>query len=325
MIHLDESRDVVVRVDLPEGIDLVVLQRVTHRYLAQAVSVLRANGVAVVVDVDDDLSTIHPANPAWRELHPNLPSAHGSPQSAFHSWRNLDVACRDATLVVTTTPALLARYAPHGRGHVVRNYLADHYYDVEWTADPNVIAWPAALASHPNDPDALGTAIAQLIDDGAEFQVVSQSPGAHSAFRLRPGQEYRELDGSVALEEWPRALAQLVGVGIAPLADTKFNASKSWLKPLELAAVGAPWVGSPRVEYERLHKLGCGVLADGPSDWIKKLRALRRSEAWRLELSQAGRDVAAGLRLRDHTWRWWEAWSEAVYRQQRERRVAAVG
>jgi len=60
VMERDTVRDVLV-----DGVDVVVLQRVTHAYMAQAVSVLRSKGVAVVVDVDDDLSAIHPSNPAW--------------------------------------------------------------------------------------------------------------------------------------------------------------------------------------------------------------------------------------------------------------------
>jgi hypothetical protein len=76
--------------------------------------------------------------------------------------------------------------------------------------------------------------------------------------------------------------------------------------------VGVPWVGSPRVEYQRLHDMGCGVLADKPSDWYKKLTALRKSVMWRAELSEAGQDVARQLRLKDHVWKLWESWADAL-------------
>ncbi len=95
-------------------------------------------------------------------------------------------------------------------------------------------------------------------------------------------------------------------------ADTKFNASKSWLKALELSAVGVPWVGSPRAEYTRLHAYGAGILASKPKDWYRALNQLRSSEVLRKELSDAGREAAAQLKIRDHAWRWVEAWEDAV-------------
>lgn len=306
-IHMD-NQGRVIDVELAREYDVVVLQRVTHVNLVGVIEILRRRGVAVVVDVDDDLSTIHPANPAWRVLHPrNEKHEEAKP----HSWRNLDAACRAATLVTATTPALTARYAGHGRARVLPNYLASHYYGDNGHTDSSVIGWPASLGSHPNDPEALGNAIARVVDDGAHFHVVSQSPGVERAFGIRYASRATQVNESIDLLDWPREIAKL-GIGIAPLADTKFNHSKSWLKPLELAAVGVPWIGSPRAEYRRLHELGCGVLADKPSDWYRKLTALRKSALWRTELAESGRAVAAQLRLDNHAWKWWEAWTDAL-------------
>ena len=111
--------------------------------------------------------------------------------------------------------------------------------------------------------------------------------------------------------DWPSAVAEL-GIGIAPLADTRFNACKSWLKPVEMSALGVPWVGSPRAEYRRLADMGAGVLADNSRRWFRELDRLRRSPGLRAERSEAGRAVAEGLRLRQNAWRWLEAWDEAL-------------
>lgn len=323
MIHLEGHK--VTRVDLAEDYDVVVLQRVTHRNLAGAVEALRAQGVAVVVDVDDDLSTIHPDNPAWAMLHPGkrvtLAGRGWSDKDHDHSWSNLDDACRAATLITATTPALATRYGAHGRARVFPNYLASHYYGCGHV-DSDLIGWPASLGSHPNDPSAVGNAIARLTDDGASFHVVSTSPGVEHAFAIRDASRVTQVEHGIDLLDWPGEIGQL-GIGIAPLADTKFNHSKSWLKPLELAALGVPWVGSPRTEYRRLHDMGCGVLADKPSDWYKKLRALRRDASWRAELSAAGRDVASQLRLEDHAWRLWESWADALAIQRSSNTVTA--
>lgn len=323
-----ESRQLEIRMDdsgrvhdvvLAKDYDVVVLQRVTHRNLVGVIEVLRARGTAVVVDVDDDLSTIHPSNPAWPMLHPTFPKE-GS--AALHSWRNLDAACRVATLVTATTPALTARYAPHGRARVFANYLASHYYGLE-RVDSDLVGWPASLASHPNDPVEVGNAIARLVDDDARFHVVSTAAGVADAFGVRDSTRVTQVEGAVSLLDWPGEIAKL-GIGIAPLADTKFNHSKSWLKPLELAAVGVPWVGSPRAEYRRLHELGCGVLCDKPSAWYGVLKKLRRDASWRADLSAAGRLVAEELRLEQHAWKLWEAWSDALAIQRRDSTALAA-
>jgi hypothetical protein len=299
----DTVKDVLV------DADVVVLQRITHNYMAQAVGVMRAKGITVIVDVDDDLSSIHPSNPAWAVHRPG---------AGLHSWHNLAAACRDASLVTVSTPALLDVYARHGRGAVLPNYLPDQYYGLS-RADSDVVGWPASFHSHPNDAEVVGGAVARLVDEGAEFVMRGDSTGAGRSFGLAAD----PAGGAVPIEEWPAAVAQL-GVGIAPLADTKFNAAKSWLKPLEMSACGVPWVASPRAEYRRLHELGAGVLADRPRTWYREVQRLRQSPGLRQELSEAGRAVAEGLRLRDHAWRWAEAW-ERAYDLDRATRRTAVG
>ena len=296
-----------VRDVLDVDADVVVLQRVTHAYMAQAVGVMRAKGITVVVDVDDDLSSIHPSNPAWAVHRPG---------AGLHSWHNVALACRNASLVTVSTPALLDVYARHGRGHVLPNYLPDYYYGIE-RVDSDTIGWPGSYHSHPNDPESLGGAIARLVDEGADFVMRGDPTGAGRAFGLAvdpPG-------GAVSIEEWPRAVASL-GVGIAPLADTRFNAAKSFLKPMEMSACGVPWVASPRAEYRKLHEMGAGVLADRPRTWYRELKRLRESAALRAELSEAGRTVAEQLRLRDNAWRWAEAWARAYELQQATPRTA---
>lgn len=303
--------------DVHVDADVVVLQRVTHAYMAQAVAVLRSKGVAVVVDIDDDLTCIHPSNPAWQGMHPAHEGRRGEDGRVHrHSWRNLAAACREATLVTVSAPALLKVYAGHGRGHILHNYLPDQYYGLR-REDSDVVGWPGSYHSHPDDPAVVGGAVARLVGDGARFVMRGDPAGAGQAFGLAgdpPG-------GSVPIEEWPRAVAEL-GIGIAPLADTRFNSAKSWLKPLEMAACGVPWVASPRAEYRRLHAMGAGILADRPRVWHRELKRLRESAALRAEQSESGRVVADQLRLADHAWRWWEAWERAYEMQRSTPRLA---
>lgn len=204
--HVDDVLDT-------DGVDVIVFQRLTHQWMSQSVPLLRAKGIAVVVDVDDDLSTVHPRNPAYRSMHPRT--------GGKHSWQHLAAACRDATLVTVSTPALLERYARHGRGHVIYNHLPDAYFGVEHT-DSTVLGWPAALASHPDDPAVLGGAVARLVSEGARFRVTGDPVGVGAAFGLPADPPGRH---GINPEQWPAAVAEL-GIGVAPLADTVFNRAK---------------------------------------------------------------------------------------------------
>jgi hypothetical protein len=86
-------------------------------------------------------------------------------------------------------------------------------------------------------------------------------------------------------------------VGMAPLRDTQWNNAKSWIKPLEFAAVGVPVVCSPSREYVRLLEEGTPILPVSKGKWREALdmylglpeRDLRR---WSNDLVAGARDQA---------------------------------
>lgn len=290
----------ILDVEWPSDADAIVLQRISDCRLADAIKIMVSRGLKVIIDIDDDLAAIDPSNPAWQAMHPK----HG--YSANHSWLNTQRACDAASLVTVSTNALLPRYARHGRGVVLRNCVPKRYLNIEHV-DSDVVGWGGSLHVHPSDMQTLGPTIAVLTSTGMKFRVVG--PGNGIADVLRCSEDAVEATGSRdLLTEWPEALATL-GIGIAPLADTRFNTSKSWLKVLEYSALGVPWVGSSRVEYQRAHELsGTGVLVSKPKHWVRALRALINSESMRREASEAGRSWAATQTIEGNAWRWAEAW-----------------
>lgn len=288
-----------VAASAPADADVMVFQRVTHRRLSEAIPLFRSRGIAVVMDMDDDLTCIHPSNPAWSALRP-------SPDGAF-GWDVAQDACRDVTLVTVSTDALAERYAPHGRVAVLRNCLPARYLDIEHT-DSDVVGWGGSLASHPDDLTTLGPSMARHTAAGGRFHVVGPPNGIQEFLGVEGNWS---SSGGVHIDQWPYQLASDIGIGIAPLADTRFNAAKSYLKPLEYAFLGIPAVMSPRAEYARLHAEGIGILAKRPRDWERACRELASDPVRRKELSAQGREIAAQHTIEGNAWRWWSAWERA--------------
>lgn len=302
----------LIDVQIPADADVVVFQRVTHHLIAQAVKLIRARGVAVVVDMDDDLTCIDPRNPAHALLHPKNTNAE-------HDWRYALDACRDATLVTTSTDPLIKRYASHGRGVRFDNYIPSSVLSQERT-DNAMVGWAGSLHSHPGDLQTMGSSVNRLMQEGVEFAVIGGLEGIHRAWGV-PGEWNIHYTGPTTVHDWTRALGQL-GVGVAPLAETKFNTAKSWLKMLEYAAAGVPAVGADMPEYDRLHKMGIGLKARKPNDWYNHLKNLATCHETRAELSARGREVAAGLTMEANAWKLGEIWTDAL-KTERSRALGA--
>lgn len=301
--------DEMVDVSVPEGMNVIVLQRPTHRFLHKAIPLMRAKGIAVVVDMDDDLASIDPRNPAFGLMHPASPSE--------HAWANAQVACEKATLVTLSTPALLDVYARRSPGQVLPNYVP-HYFTQLDHDDSCVIGWGGSIHSHPDDLQSMGPAIARLSRE-LPFIIVGPEKGVTEALGATVAERV-EATGAIEFLEWPKELAKRVGVGVAPTADTRFNRAKSWLKPLEYAACAVPSVASNRPEYARLsQRFGACELAESPKDWYRVVKQLARNGDMRRTYGEAARlTVMNYLTIERNVENWASAWLRALQIQRGE-------
>ena len=284
----------------PVDADVVVFQRPPHRDTPALIELFQAQGVAVVVDVDDDLMTVHPQNAAYA-LHAGLLTPEVNA-------RYTAKCCGIADLVTVSTPALAERYGAHGRVQVLPNCVPAAMLDYPRHSDGHTIGWPGRVASHPGDLDVTRGGVGEALPADWRFHVIGEAAGVKDALGL--SQEPTETPWIASVEDYHRALGAL-DIGICPLGDTTFNASKSWLKPIELAAAGVPFVASPRSEYQQL---GFGVLAaDRARNWRSAMRQFIADESLRWEYSQQGREaIASSFTFEGNGWKWAEAWAEAI-------------
>ncbi len=118
-----------------------------------------------------------------------------------------------------------------------------------------------------------------------------------------------------SLEDFPAQVASF-DVGVVPLRDSKFNRAKSWLKGLEYAALGVPFVASPTAEYRKLSKLGAGDLVTtttrSTSAWERALLQLIEDPDYAARRSEEGRTVASEWTYEKHAEKWLQAWRDAL-------------
>lgn len=303
----------------PIEADVVLFCRPAKRRLLDLMRAFQGMGTAVVVDVDDDFTALHTRNPAKPEFD-------GHVKPGVHK-RNVMEACRLADMVTVTTQPLADLYGRHGRVAVLPNCVPKSLLEMpSLLADERRMGWPGLASYHPDDLEACQGGVASALAEMPDwrFRVVGPEREDLGVAR-RLGLSEVEATGFLELEAYHMNLGAL-DVGIAPLAHTRFNLSKSSLKVLEQAARGVPTVASDLPEYRALADEGIGVVVDSRGrSWKRELLRLMRDAQLRSDLAESGMVV-----VRDsHTyetqgWRWLEVWERARENRRRAgRRVAA--
>lgn len=280
------GRDLAGRVrDVRVDADVVVLQRPAHQWQLDAIRVMQAQGVRVVLDMDDDFTCLHPSNPAKQAGTAEM----------------MAKACQLADLVTVSTPALARRYGSHGRVVVLPNCVPGWYLDVDAAKDRGV-GWSGSVHTHPDDLEVTRGAVGRTVSD---FHVIGTGEGVKRGLGLR---DEPSMTGWVPLEAYPREVARLT-VGLVPLVDTQFNRAKSALKMAEYASLGVVPVVSPTPDNLRLHADGVGLVAKRPRDWQRHLRTLLHDDGLRADMAARGRELMAAHTVEANIWRWEQAWT----------------
>ena len=302
--------------------DVLVIQRPMQAELLAAIPAVQAKGIAVVVEIDDDFTSLSPRNSAWATLQ----------QTPLRHERWLRRICDLADMVTVTTPRLAQVYGRHGRVRSIPNHLPADPWDV---AEPRyrpptpkpVLGWSGSVATHPDDlQQTRGAVAAALVEADAAMFVVGTGQGVRERLALADDTPlYTTGDptaspptGWLPLDLYPHGMASC-DAGIVPLDLTPFNEAKSDLKGLEFAAVGVPFVASPTGPYTALAAAGAGLIAAKPKAWRSAVRSLLTNRTLREETAGRGREATAARRYH-LTWHLWvEAWEQAL----RNRRGAA--
>ncbi|MGY1783692.1 hypothetical protein [Geodermatophilus sp. SYSU D00698] len=297
-----------------EGADVVVLQLPKTRESLDILRLLQAQGVAVVVELDD--------------LFRAVPYGH----TAFRTLKTLSIdeyvlACaREADLVTVSSAALLEEYAGHGRGAYIPNAVPRRIAELPpaYERDPEVVTvgWTGSVPTHPYDLQVMESGLQQGLDRTAgrsRFVILGQAADART--RLHLPEDPVEVPWKQDVDQYLTTMGELFDVGIAPLRLDRFNECKSWLKVMEYAARGVFALRSPSAEYERL---GLGRRAKRPRDWAAGVAAAVDAPDARREKAAQDRAVVLERHLTEHTAeRWAAAWRQA--RDNRTRAQKGLG
>lgn len=278
----------------------VVFQRPGSYQIPEIIPILHDNGVKVVVDMDDSLSTIHPRNPAFKSYDPRI--------SHRINWKHVERSCEMADLVTVTTEGLAEEYGSHGRVAIIPNHIPERYLKFERPENAiPVIGWAGYTKTHVDDLRVTAGMINQVLTETKSKFVAYGDRDIFNDLGIR----YRaphEHWGFRNIMEYPKKLAHL-DIGLVPLQNSEFNRKKSWLKGLEYASVGVVPVVSPIGDYLNLIDLGIAIPASTPKEWYDRVKELVLDHDMRKEMSDKCRKIAADWTIEGNRDKWWKAWS----------------
>jgi glycosyltransferase involved in cell wall biosynthesis len=291
--------------EIKEDVDLIILQRPLDNSMTAVIKQAKRQGIATMVEIDDDFSTVHTRN-----------VAHGAMvgKTAGNQWVELATSLADHVSI--STPQL-AKYARHGRYSVLRNCVPDSIFDTPKQKSDQAwprVGWTGTVQTHPTDLQETKGRVAEVLKtNGLPFNVVGDGSQVATNLRLDRATEVFAT-GWVELDMYYQYLYSFIDVGIVPLELSPFNQAKSTLKGLEYAALGIPFVASATREYERLEAYGIGKTAKNPGEWKKHLQRMIDRPAETERIANESRDrIKAEHVYSVNAPQWIEAWEKAIH------------
>jgi glycosyltransferase involved in cell wall biosynthesis len=258
---------------------------------------LARNGTAITYDNDDDFTAIPKESP------------HFTQNKGLRGHRIFADTAKTARLArwcTTVSEQLAQKYRKAGveRVEVIDNYVAPDLERPRTRHGGVVIGWIAA-PEHRADAAQLkiADALRRLVDKHDDVRV--ECLGVD----LRLPDRYRH-DVWVLFPDLPRRTGGF-DIGLAPLADTPWNQTRSDIKLKEYAASGVPWLASPIGPYVGLGEEQGGRLV--PDDgWFDALDRLVSNGRERKRLARKAKKWAKGQTIEAVADRWERLFLEAA-------------
>ena len=285
--------------------DVVHVHRLADERTRALAQRLRAAGVGLVWDDDDDLAALPRSNPNHRRLGAAGRRALVAGTAAM---------VRLADVVTTPSEPLAAKFRALGARdvRVLENRLPREFLGVRPVAHAGVVVACLAGLEHRDDYERLGVtrALAQLLDADPRVRLLTIGCG----LGLAP--ERTEHIPLVPFPQLVRTLAR-ADVGLAPLLDSAWNRARSNVKPKEYAAAGLAWLASPVGPYRELgERQGGRLVADG--DWPAALAQLVADARARRRLARRGAKWVRREGVDAHAADWERALRDAAERARGE-------
>lgn len=244
--------------------EIIVLKVIMSIQTLDAMAKAQSMGQKIVVDIDDLHEELHETN-----------HAHASTDPSKSKENNREIYAeiiKNADALICSTPFIEQYYKnkyPKKPIFMVRNAIdIDRWTRFKTVKRKPIIGWLGATPWRSLDLEQISPFFNDyLVSRDARFHHAGHIPWAGPAYlRLNISPDLCSVSPMVPLYDLPNVYANF-DIGIVPLNDIPFNRAKSFIKGLEYAAAGIPFVASNLPEYKYLADAGVGRVASLREEW----------------------------------------------------------
>jgi glycosyltransferase involved in cell wall biosynthesis len=292
------------------GWDIVVLKLLMLERAVEQVDKSIEMGQKIVVDLDDHMEGLEKSNLAYTMTSPEK-----NPKNNREHYLKI---IEKATALITSTPFLQDFYQkkhPNKPVFLVRNGIDIERWKVrkdhsKWLP---TFGWVGATPWRSNDLEILAPHFGEFLKEkhcrfhhsGSVInapkvdQQIGIDPELFSSHPMKPIMSYPEL-------------FRKIDIGIVPLTNVDFNKAKSFIKGLEYAASGIPFIASNLPEYEYLAEHGVGRIASSQEEWIRHAEELLSPKLREKERDQNRRIIEEKFSMESRAKDWEKTFDEIL-------------
>jgi len=245
--------------------NIIVLKVIMSKEVLERIPKAQSRGQKIVVDIDDLYDELHSTNLAYQSSSPN-----SNKDNNREIYAEI-IKVSDA--LICSTPFIrdyFSKKYPSKPIFMVRNAIQNNSFKrLKAVNRAPVIGWLGATPWRSMDLEVMQPFLDSYLEKNKiKFHHAGHLIWAPAAYlRLGINPKNCTVSGMVPLFEMQDAHANF-DIGVVPLNDIPFNRAKSFIKGVEYAASGIPFVASALPEYEYLSSMGVGRIAKCDADWI---------------------------------------------------------
>lgn len=293
--------------DCETDFSAMIFHRLFRPHHLELFDKIKAAGVKVAIEFDDDLWNVQPYNPAYINF--------GACERDV-----LAYTCERADMVIVSTDHLAGVVREHVPGANVRvcpNLMDASLYTVEDRQEPCRVLWTGSC-HHYMDLEVIAPALEQIVQEldvtlvffgdmpksmvdwtprlGTDFATFAPASRFYPKIAYRPGGP---------LEAYAPVLSAMAAdIALCPLVDDGFNSSKSANKAIECALTGAAIIATDLPPY---HNLPGVTLVPVDGDWYSAIKKLVLDVQSRTRLGLQTRLAA------QNDWTWQKSWKKNIW------------